>query len=136
MIKTYNEFINLLNKKIKSDEQFVYELLITVIKNPNRYTGIFRLSNAKTKLIQNVTQSREIKFGDFMEEIITDYIFDMGYKNIDKNIGCDEEGNALSADQVFIKDKTLYLIEQKIRDDHDSTKKEDNIVISKRNTHY
>lgn len=43
--------------------------MVTVVKNPNRYTGIFRLSNAKTKLIQNVTQSREIKFGDFMEEI-------------------------------------------------------------------
>lgn len=120
---TYEEFKTTLNNKIKDDDDFNYELLKTVINNPKRYTGIFRLSNAKTKLIQNVTQSREIKFGDFMEEIITVYIDKMGYENKDKNIGTDEEGNNLNADQVFIKDDTAYLIEQKIRDDHDSTKK-------------
>jgi len=75
------------------------------------------------QVIQNVTQSREIKFGDFMEDIITKYIKKMGYRNINKSIGTDENGDALSADQVFIKDNTVYLIEQKIRDDHDSTKK-------------
>ena len=124
MIKTYEDFVCQLNNRIKSDDaDFIYELLVTVVKNPNRYTGIFRLSNAKTKLIQNVTQSREIKFGDFMEEIVTDYIAAMGYRNLNKSIGNDEEGNALSADQVFVKDNTVYLIEQKIRDDHDSTKK-------------
>lgn len=124
MIKTYEYFINQLNKSVKSeDAEFVYELLVTVVNNPKRYTGIFRLSNAKTKLIQNVTQSREIKFGDFMEDIITEYIAEMGYNNLNKNIGTDEEGNKLSADQVFVKNNTVYLIEQKIRDDHDSTKK-------------
>lgn len=123
MIKTYESFIKTLSQKIKNDDEFYYDLLVTVIKNPNRYTGIFRLSNAKTKLMQNVTQSREIKFGDFMEEIVTEYIADMGYENLNKNIGTDEEGNALSADQVFKKDNIIYLIEQKIRDDHDSTKK-------------
>ena len=125
LIKSYEQFIDKLNNKIKSDEASYYELLVTVVKNPQRYTGIFRLSNAKTKLIQNVTQSREIKFGDFMEDIVTEYIADMGYKNLDKNIGTDDEGNYLSADQVFLskENKTVYLIEQKIRDDHDSTKK-------------
>lgn len=123
MIMTYEHFIERLNNRIKSDDSFFYELLVTVVKNPNRYTGIFRLSNAKTKLIQNVTQSREIKFGDFMEEIITEYIALMGYTNLDKSIGTDTEGNALSADQVFRNGNTVYLIEQKIRDDHDSTKK-------------
>lgn len=120
---TYEHFIEVLAKKIKNDDDFYYNLLETVVKNPNRYTGIFRLSNAKTKLMQNATQSREIKFGDFMEEIVTEYIADMGYANLDKHIGTDEDGNALSADQVFEKGDTVYLIEQKIRDDHDSTKK-------------
>lgn len=121
----YSQFIHKLEDRITTDDNFNYELLKTVIKYPKRYTGIFRLSNAKTKLIQNVTQSREIKFGDFMEDIVTDYIAIMGYTNLDKNIGNDEDGNALSADQVFKKEteNTVYLIEQKIRDDHDSTKK-------------
>lgn len=123
MIFTYEFFVEKLNEKIKTDKEFCYELLKNVVDYPNRYTGIFRLSNAKTKLIQNVTQSREIKFGDFMEDIVTMYIDKMGYINLDKNIGTDEEGNALSADQVFIMQDTVYLIEQKIRDDHDSTKK-------------
>lgn len=123
MILTYDYFVKKLNEKIKSDADFYYELLVNVIDNPHRYTGIFRLSNAKTKLVQNVTQSREIKFGDFMEDIVTMYIDKMGYTNLNKSIGTDEEGNALSADQVFINGDTVYLIEQKIRDDHDSTKK-------------
>ncbi len=123
MLISYEQFVEKMNEKIKSDDSFLYELLVTVIKNPNRYAGIFRLSNAKTKLLQNATQSREIKFGDFMEDIITEYIGLMGYENLDKNIGTDTEGNALSADQVFLKENTVYLIEQKVRDDHDSTKK-------------
>lgn len=124
MIILYPDFICKLNEKLKDDENFLYELLITVIKNPARYTGVFRLSNARTKLIQNVTQSKEIKFGDFMEDIVTEYIEKMGYQNLNKNIGTDLEGNALSADQVFCDgEDNIYLIEQKIRDDHDSTKK-------------
>ena len=119
MIKNYDDFNKELNEKIKTDDDFYYELLITVINNPQRYTGIFRVSNAKTKLIQNVTQSREIKFGDFMEDVITWYISEMGYENMNKNIS-----DNLLADQLFKKDKIIYLIEQKIRDDHDSTKKE------------
>ena len=119
---TYENFKNRLNNKVFG-EDLNYEILLTVLQNPKRYIGIFRITNAKTKLIQNVTQSCEIKFGDFIEEILTEYIKDMGYSNIDKNIGVDENGNRLSAEQIFQKDDTIYLIEQKIRDDHDSTKK-------------
>lgn len=120
---SYDEFKAGIDQILKCDDDFLYELLVTVIKNPGRYTGRFRLSNARTKLIQNVTQSREIKFGDFMEDIVTEYIRRMGYDNLNKNIGRDENGDSLQADQVFKKDKAIYLIEQKIRDDHDSTKK-------------
>ena len=119
MIKNYKDFSDELNEKIKSDDEFYYELLITVINNPQRYTGIFRVSNARTKLLQNVTQSREIKFGDFMEDIITWYLSQMGYENLDKKIDDD-----LLADQLCKQENIIYLIEQKIRDDHDSTKKE------------
>lgn len=34
------------------------ELIINIIENPFRYIGAFRANNAKTKLIQNITQSR------------------------------------------------------------------------------
>lgn len=119
---TYNEFQSRLNARIFGQD-LNYEILLTVLKNPERYIGLFRITNAKTKLIQNLTQSCEIKFGDFIEEVLTAYIEQMGYENLDKNIGMDEDNNRLNADQFFIKDNVIYLIEQKIRDDHDSTKK-------------
>ena len=74
MFFSYEDFMQKLNSRIKSGKDFYLELLETVIDNPSRYCGLFRLSNAKTKLVQNVTQSIEIKFGDFMEDIVTDYI--------------------------------------------------------------
>lgn len=125
MYITYDDFIKKLNSKFVNGQDFYIELLKTVIDNPTRYTGIFRVSSAKTKLIQNVTQSHEIKFGDFMEYIVTDYIGLLGYNNLPKNIGKNEKGDKLNTDQLFTSsdEKTLYLVEQKIRDDHDSTKK-------------
>lgn len=118
----YKDFREKLNSTIFG-EDLNYEIVLAVLKNPKRYIGLFRITNAKTKLIQNLTQSCEIKFGDFIEDILTAYITQMGYINLDKNIGFDEENNRLNVDQIFQKNGTIYLIEQKIRDDHDSTKK-------------
>lgn len=118
----YSNFKKMLKKEVFG-EDLNYQILKTVIENPQRYIGIFRVTSAKTKLIQNITQSCEIKFGDFIENILTEYLSDMGYKNLNKDLGKDEDGNSLSADQVFQHGKNVVLIEQKIRDDHDSTKK-------------
>ena len=123
MIISYNEFCEKLLKIIQSGEEFYSELLKTVIDNPSRYCGLFRLSNAKTKLIQNVTQSNEIKFGDLIEDISTEYIARLGYTNFEKNLGADENGDVLNVDQYFTDGKSIYMVEMKIRDDHDSTKK-------------
>lgn len=120
----YEEFKQKLNLQVFG-EDVNYEILTKVIENPHRYIGLFRVTNAKTKLIQNITQSCEIKFGDFIEDVLTQYISEMGYQNLDKNIGVDENNDELNVDQLFKKDdeNIIYLIEQKIRDDHDSTKK-------------
>lgn len=50
MIITYEEFCELLIRHIESGEDFYLSLLNNVIDNPSRYCGLFRLSNAKTKL--------------------------------------------------------------------------------------
>ena len=123
MIITYDEFCDRLVKVIQSGEDFYLDLLKTVIDNPSRYCGLFRLSNAKTKLIQNVTQSNEIKFGDLIEETVTDYLTRLGYKNFNKNLGPDANGDELNVDQYFTDGTDIYMVEMKIRDDHDSTKK-------------
>jgi len=123
MIITYEEFCDILENRIQSGEDFYLSLLETVINNPTRYCGLFRLSNAKTKLIQNVTQSKEIKFGDLIEELTTEYISRLGYTNFDKHLGRDSNGDDLQVDQYFTDSKKIYVVEMKIRDDHDSTKK-------------
>ena len=123
MIISYDEFCNLLFKHIQTGEDFYLELLKTVIDNPSRYCGLFRLSNAKTKLVQNITQSREIKFGDIVEELSTEYIERLGFQTFNKNLGKDENGDNLNVDQYFTDGNTIYIAEMKIRDDHDSTKK-------------
>lgn len=123
MIISYEEFCDLLVKHIQEGEGFYINLLKTVIDTPSRYCGLFRLSNAKTKLLQNVTQSEEIKFGDVVEEVVTEYIERLGYTNFPKSLGKDENGDELNVDQYFTDGKTIYMAEMKIRDDHDSTKK-------------
>ena len=80
---TYEDFAARLNDRIFGQD-LNYEILRTVLENPNRYIGLFRITNAKTKLIQNLTQSCEIKFGDFIEEVLTAYISQMGYENLGK----------------------------------------------------
>lgn len=120
----YDIFLEKLCEKIPQGQELYQELLNKVIDNPNRYTGLFRLTNAKTKLIQNITQSQEIRLGDFLEEIVTEYLEIAGYTNkckrLEKNEYFKEE---LNVDQLFEKDNVIYMVEQKMRDDHDSTKK-------------
>lgn len=123
MIITYEEFCRLLTEHIQTGEAFYESLLVNVIENPYRYCGLFRLSNAKMKLMQNVTQSKEIKFGDIIEELTTEYIKRLGYTTFEKNLGQDENGDILNVDQYFTDGHTIYMVEMKIRDDHDSTKK-------------
>lgn len=123
MIISYDEFCSILSKKIQDGQNFYVSLLEKVIDNPTRYCGLFRLSNAMTKLIQNVTQSREIIFGDIIEEICTIYIEKLGYKNFNKHLGKNESGDDLNVDQYFTDGSNVFLVEMKIRDDHDSTKK-------------
>lgn len=123
MIISYDDFQNKLNEKLSNNIALYYELLIKIINNPYRFIGNFRVTNPKTKLIQYVTQSREILFGNFMEDIISQYLTLMGFTQINKYVGQSSENKPLMADQLCGDDNTIYFIEQKMRDDHDSAKK-------------
>lgn len=117
-IINYNEFVDELKltvyKNAKSD------LINKVASNPDRYIGIFRPTSPKIKLIQNITQSHEISFGDFIENIITKYLSKY-YTNLPKKAIYKNE--VILFDQLFENNNTIFMIEQKMRDDHDSTKK-------------
>ncbi len=120
MILEYEYFKNCLNSKLFEDSYS--DLLRKIAENPERYIGLFRPTKPKTKLIQNVTQSHEIRFGDALEFIFERYFEAVGFKLHTKRFRVQDD-KELSIDQLFSKEKTLYMIEQKVRDDHDSTKK-------------
>jgi len=114
--KVFNETIF---EKSKSD------LLEKISKSPNRYIGLFRPTKPKAKILQNLLQSHEIRFGDAFEKIIEEYLRIKGCTNLCKSFTLNNE--TLKIDQCFSKrengEERVFFIEQKVRDDHDSTKK-------------
>ncbi len=103
------------------------KLLENIAENPERYLGIFRPTKPKTKLLQNLLTSHEIKFGDAFEYLIEEYLKEHNFSPLSKKIPYYNKGKekmeSLELDQFAKKDNTYYFIEQKMRDDHDSTKK-------------
>ncbi|OQC05834.1 MAG: hypothetical protein BWX76_00612 [Candidatus Cloacimonetes bacterium ADurb.Bin089] len=63
----YNQFTQILNEKIFESSK--PDLLDKISKNPNRFIGLFRPTRAKAKVMQNLLQSHEIKFGEAFESI-------------------------------------------------------------------
>lgn len=120
MIVDFEITSNKFNKKIFEDSRL--NLITKLAKSPERYTGIFRSTLPKDKLIQNVSQSHEINFGDAMEILIEDIFCLYEYKPLDKKYTI-SNGEVLSYDQLFSLENRIIFIEQKVRDDHDSTKK-------------
>lgn len=120
MILEYEYFKNLLNRKLF--ENSYSDLFRKIAENPDRYVGIFRPTKPKTKLIQNITQSHEIRFGDALEFLFEKYFEAKGFTLYPKRFR-NNENREYSIDQLFGKENTLFMIEQKVRDDHDSTKK-------------
>jgi hypothetical protein len=116
----YEIIKNQFNKKIFENSKT--DLLEKLSKYPSRYVGIFRPTKPFTKIIQNITQSHEIKFGDAFEVLIRQSFEYYNYESILRNHRLDNN-DAVSFDQLFSFNGRTIFIEQKIRDDHDSTKK-------------
>ena len=116
----YTKFKNIFNETIFEESKAV--LIEKIAKYPNRYIGLFRPTKPKAKILQNLLQSHEIRFGDAFEEIIEEYLKEFGHEILNKRFINDDK-DELNLDQCFKDKNTTYFIEQKIRDDHDSTKK-------------
>ncbi len=116
----YQSFCEILNKHIFEGEKI--ELLRRISESPERFIGLFRPTKPGAKILQNLLQSHEIRMGEALEEIIEQILKDIGFTILPKNIS-NRKGEQLSIDQYFTDGKTYFFIEQKIRDDHDSTKK-------------
>jgi len=116
----YNEVVRILNQHIFEGEKA--NLLRKIADKPERYIGLFRPTKPKAKLLQNLLQSHEIRFGDAMESLIQAILADTGFTNLSNRIQT-IDGDSLSIDQYFTDGQVHYFMEQKVRDDHDSTKK-------------
>lgn len=116
----YEKFCAILNKHIFKDEK--KELLKKIAERPERFIGLFRPTKPGAKIFQHLLQSHEIRFGDAFEEMIDELLKEFGFEPLQKSIK-NKDGEPLTLDQHFRKGKIIYFIEQKVRDDHDSTKK-------------
>ena len=116
----YNDVVVILNRHIFEASKL--KLLERIASNPERYTGLFRPTKPRAKLLQNLLQSHEIRFGDAMESFVRAILADIGFSNLPQYLQV-TDGDALSVDQYFTDGERYYFVEQKVRDDHDSTKK-------------
>ena len=115
----YEDFKQILNRKIFGDQK--RDLIEKISKYPERYIGLFRPTKPKAKIIQNLTQSNEIRFGDAFEILIEEYLKENNFEILNKRFKFNDEN--LNLDQHFKSENKIFFVEQKIRDDHDSTKK-------------
>lgn len=116
----YKKFCAILNKHIFEGEK--RELLRKIANTPERFIGLFRPTKPGVKILQHLLQSHEIRMGNALEKIIEEILKSLGFNVLPKSMP-NEEGKQLSLDQYFTDGKLYYFIEQKVRDDHDSTKK-------------
>ena len=115
----YEYFEKTLNEEIF--EKSKSKLLENIAEHPNRYLGLFRPTKPRAKILQNLLQSHEIRMGNAFEVLIRRYLEIMDYELLPSRYKLNDKD--LDIDQCFRKDGKVYFIEQKIRDDHDSSKK-------------
>jgi len=118
-IMPYKTFANILNETIFGKSKL--DLLKKISTNPNRFIGIFRPTKPKGKILQNLLQSHEIRFGNAIEIIITEYLKLNGAELLPNKYDL-LDGSYIDVDLCFKYNDTIYITELKIRDDHDSTK--------------
>ncbi|MCS7245783.1 MAG: hypothetical protein RMJ38_06630 [candidate division WOR-3 bacterium] len=114
-----DDIITILNEAIFSKDK--YELLRRIVDNPERFTGLLRPTKPYGKVIQFLLQSHEIKFGGALQKVIGHAIEQLGY-NVEMEKEYELNNEPLVIDMIISRDRTI-IVEMKIRDDHDSTKK-------------
>ena len=118
----HEELVNVFSKYIFDQasvnyrQQIIINVLDKITKEKKRIIGFLRFQTIKEKLTQCISQSYEIKTGYILEDFF-EKLFGFYFNNLNKII------NGYECDQLFEDDNYIYLIEQKIRDDHDTSKR-------------
>lgn len=99
------------------NEQEYLESLLQDNKDIMRLVSPFQVLPLKTKIIQYAYTSFNIRFGNIAEAIVKDILISYGAIYYERRL------KDKDIDQYFSYRNKDYFIEQKIRDDHDSSKK-------------
>jgi hypothetical protein len=132
-----NKIREILNEHVFKEE--TKTLLLNILENPNRFVGVFRSTGPRLKILQNLLQSRETRYGDALEEVIKYLLRDIGFVYLDPVLPAQtDQDKEMNCDHYFKSQdgNIYYLIEQKVRDDHDSTKKRGQLDNFKRKLSY
>lgn len=112
---TTEYFYQLMDKIILCDaEDYIHKIL----KDFSRFTSNFQLLPFDYKIQSHYLTSLNIKMGYALEEVVKEYLIEQGVKFLDRRIVAGKD-----CDQIFTYNDKVFLIEQKVRDDHDSSKK-------------
>lgn len=122
-IMDFSLFEKILNENIFDNSK--KKLIQKIADYPDRYIWLFRPTKPKAKILQNILQSNEICFWDALEVLFSTYFELIWFENLFKNIQIENDWKPeyLNLDQLFKKGDFVYFVEQKVRDDHDSSKK-------------
>ena len=99
----FEKFKKILNKKIFEESKT--DLIKKIANSPERYIGLFRPTKPKAKIIQNLTQSNEIRFGDAFEILIEEYLKENNFEILNKKFNEEK----LNLDHHFKKMKKFIL---------------------------
>jgi len=80
----YEKFVEILNRHIFMEGKRA--LVKNLADHPERFIGLFRPTRPRGKILQHILQSHEIKFGDALEEIMSEFLRDWGYDVLPKII--------------------------------------------------
>ncbi len=116
------ELVNVFSKyifdqaSVNYKQHIIINALDKIIKDKKRIIGFLRFQTIKEKLTQCISQSYEIKMGYILEDFF-EKLFGFYFNDLCKIV------NGFKCDQLFEDENYVYLIEQKIRDDHDTSKR-------------
>ena len=112
---TYKDFKNIMDNNLKVSN---IEFIKGILKDFDRFSTNFQLLPFKEKLKQYYFTKINIKYGYALEEIVKRLIVENNGILLNGKIS-----NEYNCDLLFELNDKIYLIEQKVRDDHDSSKK-------------
>lgn len=110
-----------LNNIINLNQEFYLNLLKKMIEKPERFIDTLSISNKREQISANIAISKKIKFGYFLENLFQRIFTSFGFEILPNKIN--NYKNSSKVDILMKKENTIFLIEQKVRDDHDNSKK-------------